>query len=91
MSRELDTMKEIERDQAGMDTVKSATVVPQDGGQALVGDGGVLGLSRRVAEAVEIKALLEQNTDEVANLVRALDGSYVKPGVGGERYTALSW
>ncbi|CAM9137446.1 unnamed protein product [Ascophyllum nodosum] len=84
MSRELDTMKEIERDQAGMDTVKSATVVPQDGGQALVGDGGVLGLSRRVAEAVEIKALLEQNTDEVANLVRALDGSYVKPGVGGD-------
>ncbi|CAN0465820.1 unnamed protein product, partial [Hapterophycus canaliculatus] len=42
------------------------------------------GLSRRVAEAVDIKGLLEQNTDEVRNLIRALDGSYIKPGVGGE-------
>lgn len=49
-----------------------------------VGDRGVLGLSRRVAEAVDIKALLEQNTDEVDSLIRALEGSYVKPGVGGE-------
>lgn len=48
------------------------------------GDGGVLGLSRRVADAVDIKTLLEQNTDEVDNLLRALEGSYVKPGVGGE-------
>lgn len=46
--------------------------------------GGALGLSRRVAEAVDIKGLLEQNTDEVDNLMRALEGSYVKPGVGGE-------
>lgn len=47
-------------------------------------DGDILGLSKRVAEAVAIKDLLEMNTDEVDNLLRALDGSYVKPGVGGE-------
>lgn len=59
---------------------------PASGGQGAgmgMGEGGVFGLSKRVAEAMEIKALLSQNTDEVDNLVRALDGSYVKPGVGG--------
>lgn len=53
-------------------------------GSGGAGNGGALGLSRRVAEAMDIKALLEQNTDEVDNLMRALEGSYVKPGVGGE-------
>lgn len=54
-----------------------------DGGGGGLGEGGALGLSRRVAEAFDIKVLLEQNTDEVDNLVRALRGSYIKPGVGG--------
>lgn len=62
----------------------SAPAGSDDARSGGVGDGGALGLSRRVAEAADIKALLEQNTDEVDNLMRALEGSYVKPGVGGE-------
>lgn len=49
-----------------------------------MGEGGLLGLSRRVAEACDIKRLLERNTEEVDNLLAALEGSYVKPGVGGK-------
>lgn len=56
----------------------------EEGGAGTV-DAGVMALSRKVSEAVSIKALLEKNTDEVENLLRALDGSYVKPGVGGEK------
>lgn len=54
-------------------------------GVVVEGAGGEVGgeLCKRLAEAVMIKGLLELNTDEVANLLRALDGSYVKPGVGG--------
>lgn len=46
----------------------------------------VMELSRKVAEAVEIKGLLELNSEEVDNLLKALKGSYVKPGVGGEMW-----
>lgn len=53
-----------------------------------VGIGAGLEMSKKVAEAMAIKGLLEQNTDEVTNLLRALDGSYVKPGVGG---AFVSW
>lgn len=81
MDRELDTMRELEMNQAG---VKSATAASEDEDRGFLGDGGVLALSRRVSEAVEIKGLLERNTDEVESLIKALEGSYVKPGVGGE-------
>eukprot|EP00903_Cladosiphon_okamuranus_P008053 g7767.t1 len=96
INRELDAMSEIGRDQnnpagepspphGGHEALPLSALAGSDhasGGGA--GDGGALGLSRRVAEAVDIKALLEQNTDEVDNLMRALEGSYVKPGVGGD-------
>lgn len=48
-------------------------------------EGGIMAISRKVAEAVTIKGLLERNTDEIDNMLRVLNGSYVKPGVGGER------
>lgn len=86
INSELDAMMEIGRDQQGATTTASTTTTTPAGQQehSDAGEGGVLGLSRRVAEAVDIKGLLEQNTDEVHNLIRALDGSYIKPGVGGE-------
>ncbi|CAM9969609.1 unnamed protein product, partial [Discosporangium mesarthrocarpum] len=52
----------------------------EDGGW----EGGLSGLSRRICEAAEIKGLLEQNTEELDSLLKALDGSYVLPGVGGD-------
>lgn len=92
INMELDAMKEIGREQQGpaRNTAAATTTTtttegqPEHGDAGGMGEGGVLGLSRRVAEAVDIKGLLEQNTDEVHNLIRALDGSYIKPGVGGE-------
>lgn len=86
MDRELDTMREIEMNQAGVKsaTVNAAAAASEDEERGSLGDGGMMALSRRVSEAVEIKGLLERNTDEVESLVKALEGSYVKPGVGGE-------
>ena len=42
------------------------------------------GLRGRVLEGIEIKRLLEQNDEEVRSVVRALNGEYVLPGVGGD-------
>lgn len=83
MERELDTMREMEMNQAGVNSATAAAAF-EDEDKGFPGDGGVLALSRRVSEAVEIKGLLERNTDEVDSLMKALEGSYVKPGVGGE-------
>ncbi|CAM9815469.1 unnamed protein product, partial [Laminaria digitata] len=95
---ELDAMDEISLGQ-GMTAaqVLPSPVTPvagqsegEMGTEAVVGagtgtrEGGALCLSRKVAEAFDIKSLLAMNTDEVDNLVRALEGSYVKPGVGGD-------
>lgn len=98
INRELDAMNEIGRDQEGIAVSSSpaSTHQGQNGGgvsaagaaesEGVGGEGGVFGLSRRVAEALDIKGLLEQNTDEVDNLLKALEGSYIKPGVGGESF-----
>ncbi|CAM9821865.1 unnamed protein product [Ectocarpus sp. 6 AP-2014] len=88
-------MNEIGRDQQGMAVSSSPPPPPGESAasvsaaeaaesEGVAGEGGVFGLSRRVSEALDIKGLLEQNTDEVDNLLRALEGSYIKPGVGGD-------
>ncbi|CAB1111031.1 unnamed protein product [Ectocarpus sp. CCAP 1310/34] len=95
INKELDAMNEIGRDQQGMAVSSSPPPPPGENpasvsaaeaaeSEVIAGEGGVFGLSRRVAEALDIKGLLEQNTDEVDNLLRALEGSYIKPGVGGD-------
>ncbi|CAM9309741.1 unnamed protein product [Ectocarpus sp. 4 AP-2014] len=95
INKELDAMNEIGRDQQGMAVSSSRPPPPGENSgsvsaaeaaesEVVAGEGGVFGLSRRVAEALDIKGLLEQNTDEVDNLLRALEGSYIKPGVGGD-------
>jgi magnesium chelatase subunit H len=38
----------------------------------------------RLLEALEIKQLLEKNTEETASICKALNGEYVLPGVGGD-------
>ena len=40
--------------------------------------------SGALAEAVEIRALLRKNTEELAGAVKALSGEYVLPAVGGD-------
>jgi magnesium chelatase subunit H len=42
------------------------------------------GLSEKIKEAVKIRDLLEQNTDELTNLVRGLNGEYIPPAPGGD-------
>lgn len=42
------------------------------------------GLSKKIQEAVEIRDLLEKNTDELTNLVRGLNGEYILPAPGGD-------
>ena len=41
-------------------------------------------LQSKLLEAIEIKKLLEQNTEELRSIVKALNGEYVLPGVGGD-------
>jgi magnesium chelatase subunit H len=42
------------------------------------------GLRAKLTEGIEIKRLLEQNTQELRSVVKALNGEYVLPGVGGD-------
>ncbi|KAM3573605.1 hypothetical protein VYU27_004396 [Nannochloropsis oceanica] len=42
------------------------------------------GVKDKVVEALEIKRLLEQNTDELSSLLKGLSGQYILPGVGGD-------
>lgn len=42
------------------------------------------GVKDKVIEALEIKRLLEQNTDELSSLLKGLNGQYILPGVGGD-------
>ncbi|PSF35683.1 magnesium chelatase subunit H [Aphanothece hegewaldii CCALA 016] len=42
------------------------------------------GLSETIQEAVKIRDLLEQNTDELTNLIRGLNGEYIPPAPGGD-------
>ncbi|CAM9168634.1 unnamed protein product [Chrysoparadoxa australica] len=41
-------------------------------------------LSKQVAEAHTITRLLQKNTDERTSVLRALNGEYIPPGVGGD-------
>lgn len=41
-------------------------------------------LMSRLVEGIEIKRLLEQNVQELQSVVKALNGEYVLPGVGGD-------
>lgn len=41
-------------------------------------------LRSRLIEGIEIKKLLEQNVQELQSIVKALNGEYVLPGVGGD-------
>ena len=48
------------------------------------GGGGGEDLRGVVGEAIEVRQLLEENTQELASLVRALNGEYVLPEAGGD-------
>ena len=37
-----------------------------------------------MAEALQIKDLLNQNTEEMVSIVRALNGEYIEPQAGGD-------
>lgn len=37
-----------------------------------------------MTEAVQIKGLLHQNTEEMTSIVRALNGEYIEPQAGGD-------
>ena len=39
---------------------------------------------QRILDAIEIKTLLQQNTEEMESIVRALNGEYVQPAPGGD-------
>lgn len=39
---------------------------------------------RRIENAIEIKDLLRQNTEEMSSIIRALNGEYVQPAPGGD-------
>ncbi|KAK9811539.1 hypothetical protein WJX72_005618 [[Myrmecia] bisecta] len=41
-------------------------------------------LDAKVAEAVEIRGLLERNTEEMTGVLRALNGEYILPEAGGD-------
>ncbi|MEG3437576.1 magnesium chelatase subunit H [Pannus brasiliensis CCIBt3594] len=41
-------------------------------------------ISDRTKEGIEIKQLLEKNTEEITNLLRGLNGEYVPPAPGGD-------
>ena len=41
-------------------------------------------LNERLEEAIKIKDLLAQNTDEMTNLLRGLNGEYIPPAPGGD-------
>ncbi|MGB5900136.1 MAG: magnesium chelatase subunit H [Geitlerinemataceae cyanobacterium] len=41
-------------------------------------------LKERIAEAQKIGELLKQNTDEITNLLRGLNGEYIPPAPGGD-------
>ena len=38
----------------------------------------------KVTEAVHIKGLLNQNTEEMRSILRALNGEYIEPQAGGD-------
>jgi magnesium chelatase subunit H len=38
----------------------------------------------KIKEAIEIKNLLLQNTDEITNLIKGLNGEYIPPATGGD-------
>ena len=38
----------------------------------------------KLGEAVHIKGLLHQNTEEMESIVRALNGEYIEPQAGGD-------
>jgi magnesium chelatase subunit H len=42
------------------------------------------GATPRLEEALQIRALLAQNTDELTNLLRGLNGEYIPPAPGGD-------
>lgn len=37
-----------------------------------------------MSEAVQIKGLLHQNTEEMRSILRALNGEYIEPQAGGD-------
>ena len=39
---------------------------------------------QKVSEAVQIKGLLHQNTEEMRSIIRALNGEYIEPQAGGD-------
>lgn len=39
---------------------------------------------QKLGEALQIKGLLEQNTEEMVSIVRALSGEYIEPQAGGD-------
>jgi hypothetical protein len=41
-------------------------------------------LTGAVTEAIEIRRLLDQNTEEIRSIIRALNGEYVLPEAGGD-------
>jgi cobalamin biosynthesis Mg chelatase CobN len=52
-----------------------------DAARTLNGSGG---RGAAVAEAVQVRRLLEANSEELDSLVNALDGQYVLPAAGGD-------
>lgn len=42
------------------------------------------GTSEKIKEAIKIRELLEQNTDEITNLIKGLNGEYIPPAPGGD-------
>lgn len=38
----------------------------------------------RIQNAIEIKSLLQRNTEEMSNILRALNGEYIQPAPGGD-------
>jgi len=54
-----------------------------DGGEGDGGGGGG-GDGASLAEAVEIRSLLRRNLEELSGALKALNGEYVLPAVGGD-------
>ena len=65
-------------------TLRWRAVIINVGQHVILGDQSCRSCICRLEEALTIRELLSQNTEEIAGVVRALNGEYILPEAGGD-------